>query len=229
MWAYLEIRVDQSKAVKKVQSFQELFGKVSDALYGKGMVFLGLQKVVERGSEGLENHTIMAVERKCIVHDGTMRCSPPSVSIDVSDNVGLDFCRIVISFDVSNNFYGDNIIRIVLVVMSVFSLMLRMIALLLVVFSLRVVFVVPILSLSSALDIKAFYNPSKRSHTHFLEDSVPIGKNTTISPLEMSNGVVVSLFGRRRRSLPLLLVIIDFHTDLSIIRNTSLVVGYCTL
>lgn len=123
-----------------------------------------------------------------------MRHSSPTASIDVFNDIGLDFCRIVISFDIPNNFDGYDIIGIVVISLS-FGLgtikRMLMLARPIIIFSSEVTIVLPVLPLSSPFDIQAFHDPTKRSHTDFFEDAISIGDDTAISSLKVPDGIIM--------------------------------------
>ena len=133
----------------------------------------------------------------------------PTAPINLFDDVGLYFCRIVIPFDVSDNFDGYDVVRIVVVAVSVtIGVMVALVLIVVLVLVFRmvshivvsavIIIVVPTLPFPSPFDVQTFNDPSKSSHAHFFEDAIPIGNDMAIFPLEVTDGVVLNICRGRR-------------------------------
>ena len=148
--------------MKEFQCFEELPGKVTDAVQRKGPVVVLLEIIVQRRSEAFKDQTIMfRGQSEAIVHDGIERQAPSSASIDVLHNVGLDEGAVVIALDVPHQLDGYPVRLLSGGGVGV-----------------------------TLLSVDAFHHTAKGAKSHILDDTIAIGHHGSRSTLEMTDGIV---------------------------------------
>ena len=150
------------KAVQKLQSFQQLLGKVTHAVQREGSIIVLLDEIVQTRTEAFKDQTIvLGGQSEAIVHDGIQRQTTSAASVDVLHNVGLDEGAVIIPLDVAHELDGDPIGPLSVDGIDV-----------------------------TLLGIDAFHHAPKGTKSHILDDAVAIGHHGAWSALEVPDGII---------------------------------------
>ena len=155
--------MDEPETMQKFERFQKLLGKISDTDEREGLVLLPLQEIIEGRAKAFEDHAIMTRKAKGIVHDCTVRDPSSSSPVDVFDNVGFNESGFIITLDIPDDFDRHDAI---------------------------VTFSAP--ESCTFLQVKAFYDPSKSSHTDFSQNPIPVGNSRAFSTFEVTSRVIMA-------------------------------------